>query len=334
MIKLLGTIILSSVMMFATPVAEDVNGLKDIFNAEYYADSYADLKASFGYDEEALWNHFKKYGLKEGRCMSPVLDVVTYRGQYADLEEAFGNDWDAYVNHYFEYGMKEGRNNGTGFNAEYYLNAYGDLSVAFGNDYALAAKHFVEYGYKEDRVSQPATVTASAAAGQEPEEQMPPIVYEYDGEGNVIKESYYTNNQLMKVVEYIDEYVITTTYEYYASKNVSKIVEEKQCTCDEDFCLNYVEVYRISTSYYDKKGALKEEEGSYSNLIYKQSWYESGNVKYSEHFFTDCSIYKWYYDNTNNFLKKSVEEDFTHGTKTTREYDENGNLISKTTEEI
>lgn len=337
--KLLGTFILVTMMSLAAPMTANAAELKDIFNAEYYADSYTDLKMTFGYDEEALYNHFLKYGLKEGRCMSPVLDIVKYRGTYADLEEAFGNDWGAYVNHYFEYGMKEGRNNGTGFNAEYYLNAYGDLKAAFGDDCVLAAKHFVEYGYKEERISQPTIVTASASAWQEPEEQMPPVVYEYDNEGNVIKESYYTNNQLVKVVEYTEEYygnfTITTTYEYYASKNISNTVEVKDCICEGgpwecDDYYHQQENYIITTSYYDRENALKEQEESGYFQLTKHQWYESGNKKY-DYFSTEGILEEyWYYDNENNTMQKSVEKDYY--AETTREYDEAGNVIAETIE--
>ena len=31
-------------------------GLRDVFDAKYYADTYEDLKKAYGYDEEALFN--------------------------------------------------------------------------------------------------------------------------------------------------------------------------------------------------------------------------------------------------------------------------------------
>jgi hypothetical protein len=54
-------------------------GLKDIFDADYYAEQYPDLKAAFGNDETALYKHFMTYGIKEGRVMNPVIDIVKYR---------------------------------------------------------------------------------------------------------------------------------------------------------------------------------------------------------------------------------------------------------------
>ena len=40
-----------------------------MFDAQYYADSYADLKAAFGYNAERLYNHYLTCGIKEGRLL-------------------------------------------------------------------------------------------------------------------------------------------------------------------------------------------------------------------------------------------------------------------------
>lgn len=84
-------------------------GVRDVFDAKYYADSYADVKAAFGDDEEAMFAHYMSCGLAEGRIGSPVFNVAEYRNGYADLQAVFGDDWDAYVNHYLTVGMAEGR---------------------------------------------------------------------------------------------------------------------------------------------------------------------------------------------------------------------------------
>lgn len=152
-LKLLFSIVLSVMILLCNSTTVSAATLEDIFDAEYYADSYPDLKAAFGYDEGALYNHFLKYGLKENRNCSPILDVVKYRGTYADLEEAFGNDWDAYVNHYFEYGIEEDRESGGTFDPKAYVSAYGDIETAFGNDYEAIVNHYLTYGIKENRTA-------------------------------------------------------------------------------------------------------------------------------------------------------------------------------------
>lgn len=79
------------------------------FDAAYYADSYADLRAVFGGDGEKLYAHFLQNGIAEGRVCSPDFDVRAYRANYPDLEAAFGDNWDAYFWHYLNYGKNEGR---------------------------------------------------------------------------------------------------------------------------------------------------------------------------------------------------------------------------------
>lgn len=99
-------------MMASSTLCVSAKGLKDVFNAKYYADSYADLKAAFGDNEEALYSHFINYGLAENRKMSPVIDVQAYRAAYPDLNAAYGSDIVAITAHYINYGIAEGRTAG------------------------------------------------------------------------------------------------------------------------------------------------------------------------------------------------------------------------------
>jgi len=39
----------------------------NVFDAEFYANNYPDVKAAFGTDETALYNHYLMFGMKEGR---------------------------------------------------------------------------------------------------------------------------------------------------------------------------------------------------------------------------------------------------------------------------
>lgn len=127
--------------------------LKDVFDAKYYADKYQDLKEAFGYDEDALYQHFIDYGIGEGRSASPVFDVLKYRETYADLNAAFGEDWDAYVEHYFNFGIEEKRINGVAFDPVLYAEAYPDVKETFGGNYAAIVEHFLNYGMSEGRTA-------------------------------------------------------------------------------------------------------------------------------------------------------------------------------------
>ena len=81
-----------------------------VYNYTYYRKKYADLREKYGTDKKAYFDHFCKYGMKEGRKACATFDVNKYKKRYADLQKAFGNDLPAYYKHYVVYGKKEGRN--------------------------------------------------------------------------------------------------------------------------------------------------------------------------------------------------------------------------------
>lgn len=80
-----------------------------VFDAGYYSENYADLKAAYGNDEEELYNHFVQFGIAEGRQAHPAFDVKYYVNNNSDLKAAFGKDYKKALNHYVTCGYKEGR---------------------------------------------------------------------------------------------------------------------------------------------------------------------------------------------------------------------------------
>lgn len=161
--------VIAAILLVGSTMGVNAAGLRDVFSAKYYADKYHDLKAAFGYDEEMLWQHFLDYGLKEGRNMSPILDVQEYREKYEDLDAAFGDNWDAYVEHFFDYGINENRDNGTNFDVKIYIEAYDDIEEAFGNDYSAVVEHYLEFGIKENRNMGDPEVYQAAQAPEVPQ---------------------------------------------------------------------------------------------------------------------------------------------------------------------
>lgn len=132
----------------SAPVPVPAGGykLKDVFDERYYADRYQDLKNAFGYDREALWTHFMTHGMKEGRVMNTLLDVVKYRATYKDLNDAFGENWDAYVNHFLTNGAREGRDSGTEFDAYDYALKFDDMRITYGGNILPVWQHYNTYG--------------------------------------------------------------------------------------------------------------------------------------------------------------------------------------------
>ena len=80
-----------------------------VFNAEYYANRYADLKAAFSNDASKLFDHFIRYGMMEGRQGIDTFNVHAYKSKNADLQQAFGNNLPKYYEHYCTYGKNEHR---------------------------------------------------------------------------------------------------------------------------------------------------------------------------------------------------------------------------------
>ena len=149
-------------------------GIADVFDERYYAESYPDLKETYGYDREALLRHFMTFGLSEGRNMNGLLDLVEYRENYPDLQDAFGDDWDAYVEHYLTYGAFEHRDNGTDFDPVDYLNRYSDLQEAFGMDILAAYWHYETYGKQEGREGRSEAAIIAARTQAPSQKKEPP----------------------------------------------------------------------------------------------------------------------------------------------------------------
>ena len=82
--------------------------IKDlVFDAAYYSEIQADLKAAFGTNEEQLYQHFLEYGIKEGRRAHPTFDIKCYLSENPDLKAAFGTDYLKGMQHYIEFGHAE-----------------------------------------------------------------------------------------------------------------------------------------------------------------------------------------------------------------------------------
>ncbi len=90
------------------PIYNGVN-YSAVFDANYYLGKYPDLKKAFGTDKVKAFNHFTKYGMREGRQGKATFNLSLYKNRYADLRKAFGNDNARYYEHFVKYGQKEGR---------------------------------------------------------------------------------------------------------------------------------------------------------------------------------------------------------------------------------
>ncbi len=98
---------------YATTKPSAATGASD-FNYISYADKNPDLKAAFGYDAKALYNHYVTLGISENRgnySIYDTFDYLRYANDFVDLKAAFGYDAKALFNHYVTYGIPEKRGN-------------------------------------------------------------------------------------------------------------------------------------------------------------------------------------------------------------------------------
>ena len=96
-------------MLLQSPYTLNGYDYSPVFDPVYYANRYPDLRAAFGDNSGALWDHFVSFGMKELRQASDEFDPVYYKSMYADLQQAYGDDNPMYYFHYVAAGKAEGR---------------------------------------------------------------------------------------------------------------------------------------------------------------------------------------------------------------------------------
>lgn len=89
-------------------------GSLETFDYTAYADRYADVRAVYGYNKEALYNHYITCGINEGRVAEfdgnqGMFNYVAYADRYADLKAVYGYNKSALYRHYITCGANEGR---------------------------------------------------------------------------------------------------------------------------------------------------------------------------------------------------------------------------------
>ncbi|NRA65539.1 MAG: transposase [Pseudobacteriovorax sp.] len=63
-----------------------------LFDHEYYAAKYQDVRDALGVERAALWNHYQNFGINENRRPSLAYDPAVYRTQHGDLASLSARD--------------------------------------------------------------------------------------------------------------------------------------------------------------------------------------------------------------------------------------------------
>ena len=149
--KRLTAVAIAFTMLFSSSLMASAAEISGLFDAAYYANANPDLKAVYGANEAALYQHFITTGIYEGREASPLFNVVEYKKTYPALQAVLGDDYSRYYQHYLNNGIAEGRSSCGLFDAVAYANKNPDLKAAFGYDLKTLYKHYLLQGIDEGR---------------------------------------------------------------------------------------------------------------------------------------------------------------------------------------
>jgi hypothetical protein len=85
----------------------------DVFNADYYLNSYPDLRQAFGTNRVEAEKHWLNRGILEGRQGSTQFSTKCYINRYPDLKAAFGDDYTKALKHFIDRGRDFENRNGS-----------------------------------------------------------------------------------------------------------------------------------------------------------------------------------------------------------------------------
>ncbi len=108
-----GTMLVSNGIVANAQPKEMKDG--SVFDAEYYAQRYADVVAVYGMEEASLFQHYTDYGKSENREAVKAPSKATFDADYyasvnPDVVAVYGTGSNNLYQHYLQYGKEEGRN--------------------------------------------------------------------------------------------------------------------------------------------------------------------------------------------------------------------------------
>lgn len=142
-----------ALVMAAVPAMADLWVEPAVFVPNYYADQNQDVRNQVGYNSSKLVEHWRKFGLKEGRVSSPVFDARYYLKHNPDVAKTYGPDnYAKAAQHWYQTGRQEGRPSHPDFQVKKYLQLNIDVAREIGeSNYIEAIDHYLRTGYQKGR---------------------------------------------------------------------------------------------------------------------------------------------------------------------------------------
>lgn len=129
---------LSGTTLQAGAVSATAVDYSSVFDAQYYANTYTDVRHAIGNNESKLLEHFITSGMKEGRVAKMDFDVHAYMKNNLDLITVYGiRDLSKYYYHYIQCGKEEGRI-ATAKDAPVFKNEIASFSTKYNTEEARA----------------------------------------------------------------------------------------------------------------------------------------------------------------------------------------------------
>ncbi len=109
-IVMLALLLISGVAVKSAPAQTTDIYDPRVFNWLFYVNTYADLLKAGISDEAKAKDHWKNFGLNEGRQAHPLFHSKQYLDNYMDLRNLYGaTSYNSALSHYLEWGFKEKR---------------------------------------------------------------------------------------------------------------------------------------------------------------------------------------------------------------------------------
>ena len=214
-------IVLLAVLCIQGMVANAEEELPSRFDYIRYAEENQDLKQVYGYNKDALYEHYINIGKGEGRIAhfeggADYFDYRAYLDMYPELEAIYGRDYKALYIHYITIGMSEGRK------VYYYSNTIG------GKKNKMVERNgstFTIEGYSFETTKAPYEHPSNEKFFNNPDGGFP-IVYEYYIE---TEEGYYRQtDNLYNIQRAVGDNSWNYTYEEFINDGFDLFTDEEK----------------------------------------------------------------------------------------------------------